>query len=87
THWSKNNNNLTANSNVNFEMYPDLREYTKLYQTNLGNLGNGQPAKLFSSYDQETVNKHFEWMQTYNISGAALQRFGADANYAPNNWN
>jgi hypothetical protein len=87
THWSKNNNNLTANSNVNFEMYPDLREYTKLYQTNLGNLGNGQPAKLFSSYDQETVNKHFEWMQTYNINGAALQRFGADANYAPNNWN
>jgi hypothetical protein len=87
THWSKNNNNLTANSNVNFEMYPDLREYSKLYQTNLGNLGNGQPAKLFSSYDQETVNKHFEWMQTYNISGAALQRFGADANYAPNSWN
>ncbi|WP_197286081.1 carbohydrate-binding protein [Paenibacillus sp. FJAT-27812] len=87
THWSKNNNNLTANSNVNFEMYPDLREYSKLYQTNLGNLGNGQPAKLFSSYDQETVNKHFEWMQTYNISGAALQRFGADANYAPSSWN
>lgn len=87
THWSKNNDNLTPNSNVNFEMYPDLREYSKLYQTNLGNLGNGQPAKLFSSYDQETVNKHFEWMQTYNISGAALQRFGADANYAPNSWN
>ncbi|WP_138752287.1 carbohydrate-binding protein [Paenibacillus sinopodophylli] len=86
THWSKDNNNLTPNSNVNVEMYPDISEYTKLYQTNLGNLGNGQPAKLFSSYDQETVNKHFEWMQTYNISGAALQRFGADASSAPNSW-
>ncbi|CAM4212854.1 hypothetical protein FHS16_000364 [Paenibacillus endophyticus] len=86
THWSKNNNNLSPNSNVNVEMYPDISEYTKLYQTNLGNLGNGQPAKLFSSYDQETVNKHFEWMQTYNISGAALQRFGADASSAPNTW-
>ncbi|MGO4546054.1 carbohydrate-binding protein [Paenibacillus sp. 2TAB23] len=86
THWSKNNNTLSPNSNVNVEMYPDISEYTKLYQTNLGNLGNGQPAKLFSSYDQETVNKHFEWMQSYNISGAALQRFGADASSAPNTW-
>jgi hypothetical protein len=85
-HWSKNSSAPTANSNVNFELYPDLREYTKLYPTNLANLGNGQPARLFSSYDPETVNKHFEWMQTYNIDGAALQRFGADENDAPNGW-
>ncbi|MBJ6362248.1 carbohydrate-binding protein [Paenibacillus sp. GCM10012307] len=86
THWTKNGASPTPNSNVNFELYPDLREYTNLYQTNLGNLGNGQQAKLFSSYDQSTVNKHFEWMQTYNIAGAALQRFGADISNTPNSW-
>lgn len=85
-HWSKNSSAPAANSSVNFELYPDLREYSKLYQTSLANLGNGSPAKLFSSYDQETVNKHFEWMQTYNIDGAALQRFGADESDAPNGW-
>ncbi|WP_224362371.1 carbohydrate-binding protein [Hyalangium versicolor] len=85
-HWSKNSSAPTANSNVNFEIYPDLSEYTKLYPTNLANLGNGQAARLFSSYDAETVNKHFEWMQTYNIDGAALQRFGADESDAPNGW-
>lgn len=85
-HWSKNSSAPSPAGNVNFELYPDLREYSKLYQTGLANLGNGQQAKLFSSYDQETVNKHFEWMQTYNIDGAALQRFGADESDAPNGW-
>jgi len=85
-HWSKNSSAPTAGSNVNFELYPDIREYSKLYQTNLANFGNGTQAKLFSSYDQETVNKHFEWMQAYNIDGAALQRFGADESDVPNNW-
>ncbi|SFB55892.1 Carbohydrate binding module (family 6) [Cohnella sp. OV330] len=85
-HWSKNSSAPAAGSNVNFELYPDIREYSKLYQTNLANFGNGTQAKLFSSYDQETVNKHFEWMQTYNIDGAALQRFGADESDTPNNW-
>lgn len=85
-HWSKNSSAPAAGSTVNFDLYPDLREYSRLYQTALANLGSGAPAKLFSSYDQETVNKHFEWMQTYNIDGAALQRFGADESDAPNGW-
>ncbi|MGO4370974.1 carbohydrate-binding protein, partial [Paenibacillus sp. MCAF20] len=65
-HWSKNSSAPGTGSNVNFDLYPDLREYSKTYATSLQNLNNGQQAKLFSSYDQETVNKHFEWMQTYN---------------------
>ncbi|WP_433618926.1 carbohydrate-binding protein [Paenibacillus cellulositrophicus] len=85
-HWSKNSSAPSAGGNVNFELYPDTREYSKLYQTDLTNLGNGSPAKLFSSYDQDTVNKHFEWMKTYNIDGAALQRFGADESDTPNGW-
>ncbi|MBN1413324.1 MAG: carbohydrate-binding protein [Spirochaetales bacterium] len=81
-HWSngtyQSNAGAPAPGAVKFELYPDVREYTNLYQTNLGSLNNGQPARLFSSYSEQTVNKHFEWMQTYGIDGAALQRFGSE---------
>ncbi len=74
-HWS--GSGQPSPNNTNFELYPDMREYTTTYATGYANFGNGQQAKLFSSYDASTVNKHFEWMQNYNIDGAALQRFGA----------
>lgn len=67
----------------NLEMWPDLREYTTTYVTPLGNLGNGQPAKMFSSYDQSTVNLHFQWMQQYGIDAAALQRFSGELSDPP----
>ncbi|MCI0363490.1 MAG: glycoside hydrolase family 71/99-like protein, partial [Phycisphaerales bacterium] len=67
-----------APGNVKFELYPDTREYTSLFQTNLANLGNGSPAKLFSSYTNQTINLHFSWMQTNNIDGIGLQRFGSE---------
>lgn len=63
--------------NITFDLYPDVREYTRTYQTGLGNLGNGQPAKLYSSYDDQVVNKHVEWMQQYGIDVVALQRFSS----------
>jgi hypothetical protein len=55
--------------------YPDVRDYTTTFQSGFANLGNGQPAKLFSSYTQQTVNTHFQWMQQAGIDTAALQRF------------
>ncbi|MEO7720224.1 MAG: lectin [Capsulimonas sp.] len=61
---------------MNLENWPDMREYTQSYQTTYSNLGNGQPAKMFSSYDQSTVNVHFNWMAQNGIDTAALQRFG-----------
>ncbi|MCW3058368.1 MAG: hypothetical protein JWQ02_189 [Capsulimonas sp.] len=61
---------------MNLENWPDMREYTQSYQTTYPNLGNGQPAKMFSSYDQSTVNIHFNWMAQNGIDTAALQRFG-----------
>jgi hypothetical protein len=74
-HWA---NGIPAPGNQRFEIYPDIREYTTLFATGYANLGNGSPAKLFSSYTTHTVNKHFEWMQTYGIDGAAVQRFGSE---------
>ncbi|XP_031627733.1 uncharacterized protein LOC116343669 [Contarinia nasturtii] len=81
-HWTirsgPNGSTPPSTGNCKFELYPDVREYLQLYQTGLAALGNGQPANLFSSWNQLTVNTHFSWMQTYNIDTAALQRFGSD---------
>lgn len=70
-HWAR-NISPRAN-NVTFELYPDTQEYSRLYRTDLANLGNGEPARLFSSWDSSTVDLHFKWMQQYNIDVAALQ--------------
>jgi hypothetical protein len=75
-HWSNNQSQAPSpTNNGTLRAWPDMREYTRGYQTAYANLGNGQPATLFSSYDQTTVNLHFLWMQQNNIDTAALQRF------------
>ena len=78
---------VNSYNHTNLEMWPDTREYLTTYglvpfaqggvmnTPFAGTLGNGQPAKMFSSYDQSTVNVHFKWMQQSDIDCAALQRF------------
>ncbi|XP_055308923.1 uncharacterized protein LOC129572847 [Sitodiplosis mosellana] len=83
-HWTINAGNGSippSPGNCKFEVYPDMREYTQRYQTGLASLGNGQPANLFSSWDQSTVNIHFSWMQTYGIETVSFQRFGSDLKF------
>ena len=60
-----------------------MRDYTNAYQTAYANLGNGAPATLFSSYDQQTVNTHFPWMQQNGCDTAALQRFNPNGGEGP----
>ncbi|MBO3676446.1 xylosidase [Streptomyces sp. NEAU-YJ-81] len=74
-HWAANMSQPPSPDNTGIHSWPDMREYTKSYRTNYSNLNNGQPATLFSSYDQQTVDTHFRWMQQYAIDTAALQRF------------
>ena len=74
-HWSPNAQQPPSPSNNGIKTWPDMREYSKSYQTAFANLGNGQPATLFSSYDQQTVDTHFGWMQQNGCDTAALQRF------------
>ncbi len=81
-HWSANWSQPPSPSNNQIPAWPDVREYATTYQTAYANLNNGQPAKLFSSYDQQTVNTHFRWMQQNNIDTAALQRFNPNAGEA-----
>src|ERR1700733_11414111 len=55
-HWAQNwGQPPSASNNSTLRAWPDMREYPKGYQTGYANLGNGQPATLFSSYDQTTV--------------------------------
>lgn len=66
----------TPNSLTNgIHCWPDVRQFEHVYQTGFTNFGNQQPATLFSSYDQQTVNTHFRWMAENGIDTAALQRF------------
>jgi hypothetical protein len=57
--------------------WPDVRDYVKTYKTAFANLGNGQPATLYSPWDQQTVDTQFYWMQQTGVDGVALQRFGS----------
>ncbi|MDT7723908.1 MAG: hypothetical protein QOI21_484 [Actinomycetota bacterium] len=82
-HWSQNWGQPPSPSNTNIVAWPDMREYTRTYQTAYQNLGNGQPATLFSSYDQQTVDTHFLWMQQNGCDTAALQRFNPTGGEGP----
>src|ERR1700712_3533329 len=82
-HWSQNWGAPPSPNNTNIVAWPDMREYTHTYQTAYQNLGNGQPATLFSSYDQQTVDTHFLWMQQNGCDTAALQRFNPTGGEGP----
>jgi hypothetical protein len=83
-HWSQDwSRPPSPTNNGTLRAWPDMREYPRGYQTAYANLGNGQPATLFSHYDQTTVNLHFQWMQQNNIDTAALQRFNPNGSEGP----
>lgn len=74
THWGK-TDPLQA-SQMTIDMWPDVSEYPASALQDTGfKLGNGQPAKAYSSYNEGVIDKHFQWMQKYDVSGAILQWF------------
>jgi hypothetical protein len=82
-HWSRDRSQPPSTTNTTLESWPDLREIEHGYPTAYPNLGDGRPAQLFSSYDDQTVQTHFRWMQTYGIDTAALQRFNPFGDEGP----
>ncbi len=56
------------------DLWPDVSEYEKTYPTPFRN-NDGTPARVFSSWDQSTVQLHFRWMRDYGIDGVFMQRF------------
>ncbi|MEU1470589.1 discoidin domain-containing protein [Streptomyces sp. NPDC005761] len=82
-HWAQNWGQAPSPSNRAIVAWPDVRDYPTTYPTAFAHLGNGQPASLFSSYDQPTVDVHFRWMKQYGIDTAALQRFNPTGGEGP----
>lgn len=82
-HWGRDRFQPPSPANTTIVSWPDMREYTRTYPTAYPNLGNGQPATLFSSYDQQTVDTHFRWMQENGCDTAALQRFNPMGDEGP----
>jgi hypothetical protein len=75
-HWSRDPNKLNADS-VTVEMWPDMSEYreNERYRVPGWSGPDNEPAYLFSSTNQRTVERHFDWMQEYAIDGVFVQRF------------
>ncbi|MEV4110928.1 hypothetical protein [Nonomuraea sp. NPDC049695] len=82
-HWSADMANPPSPRNTTITAWPDMREFTTGYPTAYAGLGNGQPATLFSSYDQQVVDTHFRWMRENDIDTAALQRFNPNGGEGP----
>ncbi len=82
-HWSQDWSQSPSPSNNAVKAWPDMREYANGYQTAYADLGDGQPATLFSSYDQQTVDTHFQWMRQNGCDTAALQRFDPNSSEGP----
>lgn len=59
------------------DMWPEVSEYSKLYPTEF-KFEDGTTAKVFSSYDESTVETHFRWMKEYGLDGVFMQRFIAE---------
>ncbi len=80
-HWSRRRNQVTPNS-LTIEMWPDTSELPQEQRYPVpGFTGpDQQPAHLFSSADQATVQQHFKWMQDYGIDGVFVQRFLVNLN-------
>jgi hypothetical protein len=82
-HWCNPDSQTPSPSNIGIKSWPDMREYTSVYHTAFNNLNNGSPANLFSSFNDQSVNLHFQWMQQNGIDGAALQRFNPTGGEGP----
>ena len=74
-HWFRRGNE-SAPGTLRVDMWPDVSEFgaDELCDTPL-TLPGGARAQLYSAYNPRTVDRHFRWMQEYNLAGVFLQRF------------
>lgn len=82
-HWSRDWSKPPSVANAGFGSWPDMQDYTNKYPADFAALHNGDPATLFSSFDDQTVDVQFSWMKQYGIDAAALQRFNPNGSEGP----
>jgi hypothetical protein len=76
THWARNSSKAFAPGNVTVDLWPDVSELSAGERFTTGfQFADGRPAEVFSSFNRETVLRHFRWMREYGIDGAFVQRF------------
>ena len=75
--WRHYGNRNFGPGNCTIEYWPDLSEFSaeEKFPTKFKH-ADGSTAKLFSSNNQQTVERHFKWMKDYDLDGVFLQRFG-----------
>jgi hypothetical protein len=74
-HWFRRGVPATGAS-LRVDMWPDVSELSPGERCNTSLvLPNGRPAQLFSAYNPRTVDRHFQWLQDYELPGVFLQRF------------
>ncbi len=58
------------------DAWPNTAELTESERCNTGlKFPDGRPAYLYSAYHEQTVLRHFQWMEQNNLDGVMLQRF------------
>jgi hypothetical protein len=71
-HWKDGKGQVTV------DMLPDVSELSPDELCDSGLVGrDGKPISFFSDMNPKTVDRHFQWMETYGIDGVALQRFAS----------
>jgi len=64
---------------IRVDMWPDVSELDADERCPTGlALPDGHGAELYSAYNPKTVDRHFRWMEQYELAGVFLQRFTVD---------
>jgi hypothetical protein len=74
-HWFRRGQPASA-ENLRVDMWPDVSELDgdERCPTPL-RLPDGRRADLYSAFSPKTIDRHFRWMQEYELAGIFLQRF------------
>jgi hypothetical protein len=74
-HWFRRGTGASL-STLRVDMWPDVSELAESERCNTPlTLPGGTTAQLYSAYNPRTVDRHFAWLQEYDLPGVFLQRF------------